>query len=222
MTERRFEQFFYAYEDRFKPLEVVRTPETPEEMVVSEVPDSPGWVRWRLYPWSDSTDIFSDLEQSTGLKCPAVFKDFLTTFHTLRLDLGFIRFPSTPLGRERKDIRRLHTSMPRDLLATEFLPIGWYAGRGESGHYGFELAGRSSARDAAISCVSYRATVEQRVVIASSFETLISALEFHLRSEVEFFGRGRVDPEADRAFEAFLSHDAVMTNSGRAFWERLR
>lgn len=221
---RRFERFFYAYEERFAPLEVVRTPETPEQMVVGEVSDSPGWVRWRLYPWTTSTDVLGDLEQSTGLKSPAVFREFITTFHTLRLDLGFIRFPRTPIGREEKDIRRLLIGAPRDLIAKGYLPIGWYEGRGESGLYCFELAGlRSENDDAPIACVRSRGAVEQRTSIASSLKVLIDALEFHLRSDVEFLGRNRLTDETDEYFERFLAHDPeTMASSGRAFWEALR
>lgn len=222
-TTRRFEPFFYAYEERFKPLEVVRTPDTPTEMEVREVSDSPGWVQWRFYPWSSSVDIFRPYEESTGLRFPELFKDFLTTFHTLRLDLGFIRFPGTPLRREGRDLGRLVAGTPQDVLGTQILPFGWYGGRGDSGVYGFKLTGCTSVEDAEIACVRYHARRDKGVTVAASFETFVAALEFQLRCDVDFLGRGRTDPDADRSFEEFLGHDqAMLVGGGRSFWESLR
>jgi hypothetical protein len=221
------EKLFYLYEERFAPLETVRTPTTPEEMVVGEVADSPGWIYWRLYPWGPGEDVFLPIERQVGLAFPDSFKSFFTRFRTLSLDLGFVRFPEAPLRHELERLRYLlleYEHTPR-VMAAALLPFAW-DGRGDYGLLCFDRrAHLRGAETAIVCCRTFDGSFETEPV-ASSFSRYRDACVFFLEDKTDFLGwreeTAATEGDRRRAFEEFLGCDpSGMATSGRAYWLKM-
>jgi hypothetical protein len=214
------EGFFAGYERKFEPLTAVRTPGTPSPMVIGPVPDSPGWVYWRLYPWSTQRDIFQDVERGLSFQFPETYKIFLTMFHTLSLDLGFVRFPDTPMGSEEQRLRELLGDEQASVaLERALLPFAWGGGGSSLLCFDRTLVWSEDTR-----IVSFREVGSEFVQepVATTFGRYLDACAFFLRSEVDFLAISEDSPPAEERtpiFEDFLSLDPEgMAKLGRPFW----
>jgi hypothetical protein len=221
------ERFFYLYEERFAPLQAVRTPTTPEEMVVGEVADSPGWVYWRLYPWRPREDVLLPIERQIGLSFPVSFKSLFTGFRTLSLDLGFVRFPEAPLRHELDRLRYLlleHEHTPR-AVASALLPFAW-DGRGDYGLLCFDRRPSLSNAETAIVCFRTFDRSFEIEPVASSFSGYRDACTYFLEDKTDFLGLGEeivaTEEERRRSVEHFLDFDpSGMAAAGRAYWLKM-
>src|SRR5579885_577741 len=122
------ERFFRAYQASSEPMSVVLIASTPLDMLVDPTPNKSGWVEWKLVPQMTSLEpAMLALEKEVGIGLPTSFKDWLSRYYTLDMDIAIARLPAcpsnNPLGplRERIFGSGYHSERPR---ALGLLPFG--------------------------------------------------------------------------------------------------
>ncbi len=101
----RIEELYRLYLEKYGRIGLLRRPSVPKDMQDGS-PDSSGWVSWKPIPSRITKEQVKAVEVRSGLPFPALFTEYLTFYHTMEVDLGWIRIMGLPSDEGIKAIEK--------------------------------------------------------------------------------------------------------------------